>query len=42
MLILNRAVARGGAWGEQQRVQLSEVKEIISKEVDMRYWLQRI
>ncbi|SHG53246.1 glycine--tRNA ligase [Flagellimonas flava] len=27
---------------EQQRVQLSEVKEIISKEVDMRYWLQRI
>lgn len=27
---------------EQQRVKLSEVKEIISKEVDMRYWLQRI
>ncbi|WP_396591391.1 glycine--tRNA ligase [Allomuricauda sp. R78024] len=27
---------------EQQRVSLSEVKEIITKEVDMRYWLQRI
>ncbi|TMU55330.1 glycine--tRNA ligase [Flagellimonas algicola] len=27
---------------EQQRVKLSEVKEIISKEVDMRYWLQKI
>lgn len=27
---------------EQQRVKLSEVKDIISKEVDMRYWLQRI
>lgn len=27
---------------EQQRVALSEVKDIISKEVDMRYWLQRI
>ncbi|SNY94727.1 glycine--tRNA ligase [Flagellimonas pacifica] len=27
---------------EQQRVKLSEVKDIISKEVDMRYWLQKI
>ncbi|MCL6267457.1 glycine--tRNA ligase [Flagellimonas myxillae] len=27
---------------EQQRVKLSQVKEIISKEVDMRYWLQKI
>ncbi|MEO9512358.1 MAG: glycine--tRNA ligase [Flavobacteriaceae bacterium] len=27
---------------EQQRVALSAVKEIIQKEVDMRYWLQRI
>ncbi|PWL40115.1 glycine--tRNA ligase [Flagellimonas aquimarina] len=27
---------------EQQRVALSKVKEIITKEVDMRYWLQRI
>lgn len=27
---------------EQQRVKIAEVKEIISKEVDMRYWLQRI
>ena len=27
---------------EQQRVKLSEVKEIIKKEVDMRYWFQRI
>ncbi|UII74450.1 glycine--tRNA ligase [Flagellimonas sp. HMM57] len=27
---------------EQQRVKLSEVKEIITKEVDMRYWLQRM
>ena len=27
---------------EQQRVKLDEVKDIISKEVDMRYWLQRI
>ncbi len=27
---------------EQQRVALSEVKDIISKKVDMRYWLQRI
>lgn len=27
---------------EQQRVKLTEVKGIISKEVDMRYWLQRI
>ena len=27
---------------EQNRVKLSEVKEIISKEVDMRYWLQKI
>ena len=27
---------------EQQRVKLDEVKEIISKEVDMRYWLQKI
>jgi glycyl-tRNA synthetase len=27
---------------EQQRVALSQVKEIITKEVDMRYWLQRI
>ena len=27
---------------EQSRVKLSEVKDIISKEVDMRYWLQKI
>ena len=27
---------------EQQRVKMDEVKDIISKEVDMRYWLQRI
>ncbi len=27
---------------EQQRVKLNEVKDIISKEVDMRYWLQKI
>ena len=27
---------------EQKRVKLSEVKDIISKEVDMRYWLQKI
>ncbi|MCL6274035.1 glycine--tRNA ligase [Muricauda sp. 2012CJ35-5] len=27
---------------EQQRVKIAEVKAIISKEVDMRYWLQRI
>ncbi|WP_435623783.1 glycine--tRNA ligase [Flagellimonas sp.] len=27
---------------EQQRVKLDAVKDIISKEVDMRYWLQRI
>ena len=27
---------------EQQRVKMKEVKNIISKEVDMRYWLQRI
>ncbi|MEM8847836.1 MAG: glycine--tRNA ligase [Bacteroidota bacterium] len=27
---------------EQQRVKMDEVKAIISKEVDMRYWLQRI
>nr|WP_298996616.1 glycine--tRNA ligase [uncultured Allomuricauda sp.] len=27
---------------EQQRVKINEVKGIISKEVDMRYWLQRI
>ena len=27
---------------EQQRVKLEEVKGIISKEVDMRYWLQKI
>ncbi|RDY59600.1 glycine--tRNA ligase [Flagellimonas nanhaiensis] len=27
---------------EQQRVALKEVKDIVSKEVDMRYWLQRI
>ena len=27
---------------EQQRVKIADVKEIISKEVDMRYWLQRI
>ncbi len=27
---------------EQQRVKLDEVKEIIKKEVDMRYWLERI
>ncbi len=27
---------------EQNRVKLSEVKDIISKEVDMRYWLQKI
>ncbi|MFC4220874.1 glycine--tRNA ligase [Flagellimonas marina] len=27
---------------DQKRVKLSEVKDIISKEVDMRYWLQKI
>lgn len=27
---------------EQQRIKLSEVKDIISKEVDMRYWLQKL
>ena len=27
---------------EQQRVNLNTVKDIISKEVDMRYWLQKI
>ena len=27
---------------EQQRVALIDVKDIISKEVDMRYWLQKI